>query len=76
MMDLDKIMTLEECAAWLNMAPSTLAAKSKGTDAPIPGIWINARLVRFHPRTILARFAALGKPSTILPDRIRQQQKH
>jgi hypothetical protein len=34
-----------------------LSAKSKGRNAKIPGIWINARVVRFHPRMMFAKVA-------------------
>jgi hypothetical protein len=57
-MDLDRILTLEECAEWLRMNRRALAKASKGRCAKIPGIWINERVVRFHPRTILAKRAA------------------
>lgn len=55
--NLDSLLTLEEAAALLQMSPKTLAAKSKGRRAPIPGIWINRRVVRFHPRMMLAKAA-------------------
>lgn len=69
-MDLDRFLTLEECAEWLKMSPVTLAAKSKGADATIPGVWINARVVRFHPRTVLERLAS--QESTISAGRTRR----
>jgi hypothetical protein len=34
-----------------------LSARSKGARALIPGFWINRKVVRFHPRTILAKLA-------------------
>src|ERR1041385_7742306 len=54
---LDDLLTLKECAAWMRMAPRELAGKSKGRNPTIPGFWINQRVVRFHPRTIIAKLA-------------------
>ena len=34
-----------------------LSAKSKGRSAKIPGIWINAWVVRFQPRMMFAKVA-------------------
>ena len=39
------------------LRPEELSAKSKGRNAKIPGIWINSRLVRFHPRMTFAKVA-------------------
>jgi hypothetical protein len=55
--ELDTLLTLEEAAALWRMRPKELSAKSKGRGAKIPGIWINARVVRFHPRMMFAKVA-------------------
>lgn len=54
---LDQMMETSEAAKWLRMKPRQLLAAAKGPDAKIPGFWINERVVRFHPRTIIARLA-------------------
>lgn len=64
---LDDMLTLEECAAWLKLNARALAAKSKGRRASVPAIWLNSRVVRFHPRTIVAKFAAeAGVPFEVI----------
>ena len=55
--ELDTLLTLEEAAALWRLSPEELSAKSKGRNAKIPGIWINARVVRFHPRMMFAKVA-------------------
>ena len=55
--DLDTLLTLDEAAALWRLRPEELSAKSKGRSASIPGIWINARVVRFHPRMMFAKVA-------------------
>jgi len=55
--ELDTLLTLEEAAALWRLRPEELSAKSKGRNAKIPGIWINARLVRFHPRMMFVKAA-------------------
>jgi hypothetical protein len=55
--ELDALLTLKEAAALWRLSPEELSAKSKGRNAKIPGIWINARLVRFHPRMMFAKVA-------------------
>ena len=57
MVPLDTLLTLEETAALWRMQPDALSAKSKGKRAQIPGIWLNQRLVRFHPRIMFAKAA-------------------
>ena len=54
---MDALLTLEEAAALWRLQPEALSAKSKGKRAQIPGIWLNQRLVRFHPRIMLAKAA-------------------
>jgi len=44
-------------AKWLKMTPRQLLAGSRGKRAKIPAFWINKRVVRFHPRTIITKFA-------------------
>lgn len=55
--ELDTLLTLDEAAALWRLRPEELSAKSKGRSAKIPGIWINARVVRFHPRMMFAKVA-------------------
>jgi hypothetical protein len=50
-------LTLGEGAALWRLRPEEISSKSKGRNAKIPGIWINARLVRFHPRMMSAKVA-------------------
>jgi len=53
----DALLTLEEAAALWRLTPEALSAKSKGKRAQIPGIWLNQRVVRFHPRIMFAKAA-------------------
>jgi hypothetical protein len=55
--ELDTLLTLQEAAALWRLRPVDLSAKSKGRNSKIPGIWINARVVRFHPRMMFAKAA-------------------
>ena len=55
--ELDTLLTLEEAAALWRLRPEELSARSKGRNAKIPGIWLNARVVRFHPRMMFAKVA-------------------
>lgn len=55
---LDSFLTLAEAAQWLGQHPRVLVAKTKGRRPVIPAFWENRRVVRFHPRTILAKLAA------------------
>jgi hypothetical protein len=55
--DLDTLLTLDEAAALWRLSAKELSAKSKGRSAKIPGIWINARVVRFHPRMMFTKVA-------------------
>lgn len=54
---LDDLLTLDECSRWFRLNKRDLARKSRGKRASIPGFWINCKVVRFHPRTILAKLA-------------------
>ena len=54
---LDEMLDTAAAAKWLKIKPRRLLADSKGPRAKIPAFWINRRLVRFHPRTIIAKFA-------------------
>ena len=64
---LDSLLTLEEAAAWLRQHPRILVTKTKGRRPKIPAFWENQRVVRFHPRTILAKLAAdAGVPSEVV----------
>ena len=65
--ELDTLLTLEEAAALWRLRPEELSAKSKGRNAKIPGIWINSRVVRFHPRMMFAKAAhANGVPVQVI----------
>ncbi len=55
--NLDEILTLEECAAWLVLKPRDLLEKVRA--GRIPAIRLNKRVLRFHPRTVLMK---LGVP--------------
>lgn len=58
MIDLDSMLVPEQAAKWLQMKPATLLAKSKGWKAVIPAFRLNSKVVRYHPRTIIAKMAA------------------
>ena len=58
MINLDAMLETPEAAQWLAMSERELLSKCKGRHAAIPGFWLNRRVVRFHPRTILAKLAA------------------
>ena len=55
---LDSFLTLSEAAEWLGQHPRVLVAKTKGRRPITPAFWENRRVVRFHPRTILAKLAS------------------
>ena len=55
--NLDDLLTLEECSAWFRLNKRDLAVKSRGKRPAVPGFWLNCKVVRFHPRTILAKLA-------------------
>ena len=55
---LDSMLSLDEASKWLRMNKEDVSARSKGRKPKIPGVWFNRRVVRFHPRTVLAKFAA------------------
>jgi hypothetical protein len=50
--DLDALLTPTEAADWLQIAERTLLANARRNQ--IPCVRINDRVLRFHPRTILA----------------------
>ena len=54
---LDDLLSVEQAAEWLQLSVREVRAKSKGRSPKIAGYWINSRVVRFHPRAVLARFA-------------------
>jgi hypothetical protein len=51
------MMETSEAAKWLKINPHQLLNDSKGKDAKIPGFWLSERIIRFHPRTIIAKLA-------------------
>jgi len=66
-MNLDKPLTLDECARWLRLRPRDVAAKARGLRPKIPAIRLGRKTLRFHPRTILAKFAAdAGVPLAVV----------
>lgn len=54
---LDELMETSEAAQWLKINSKQLLTDSKGKNAKIPGFWFSDRVVRFHPRSILAKLA-------------------
>lgn len=56
--NLDVMLTLDEASEWLRMNSDNLAARSQGHKPKIPGFWFNERVVRFNPRTVIAKLAA------------------
>jgi hypothetical protein len=65
--NLDDLLTLDEAAAWLRLNRRDLSEKSRGRRAVIPAIRVNRKVIRFHPRTILAKFAAdAGVPLEVI----------
>jgi hypothetical protein len=50
--DLDALLEPAPAAAWLRMAERTLLANARA--GKIPCVRINDRVLRFHPRSILA----------------------
>ena len=64
---LDRLLTLDECSDWFRLNKRDLSEKSKGKRPPIPGFWINRKVVRFHPRTIIAKLASdAGVPPEVI----------
>lgn len=55
---LDDMLETDPAAKWLKMKPRELLLKSKGRNRKVPGFWINKRVVRFNPRTIIAKMAS------------------
>jgi hypothetical protein len=54
---LDDMLTKEQAAAWLKMTEPKLAAESQS----IPPFKISHKVVRYHPRTIIASLANRAK---------------
>ncbi|MCX6923324.1 MAG: helix-turn-helix domain-containing protein [Verrucomicrobia bacterium] len=51
--DLDRLYTVEEIAPWLGLSPRTILELARRKK--IPCVRFNRRLLRFHPKTILAK---------------------
>lgn len=51
---MDAMLLLDEAAEWLRMTPRELSRQAKA--GTIPCVRLSARSVRFHPRTIIAKF--------------------
>jgi len=51
------MLTSEQAAHWLGLSVHEVLAKSKGRNPKIAAYWLNRRLVRFHPRAIIAKMA-------------------
>lgn len=62
--NLDDLLTIEQAAQWLKLTPERLMAKTKGRTPQVPAFKINQRVIRFHPRTILAKLARDAGVST------------
>lgn len=50
--DLDALMTVEEAAKWLQLHPRILLQNIRLKR--IPAMRVNARVIRLHPRSVLA----------------------
>lgn len=50
-LDLDRMCTAEEIAAWLGLSRRTVLELAR--QHKIPCVRFNERVIRFHPRTIL-----------------------
>ena len=57
--DLDAMLTLKQCSAWIQLSAPTLRRMVK--DGELPVFAVNQRTWRFHPRTILLTFKQLTK---------------
>ena len=55
--ELDDMLETPAAAKWLGLSVRELLTKSKGRKAKIPAMWLNRRVVRYHPRTIIAKLA-------------------
>jgi len=64
---LDDLLDLQTAATWLGLSPAVVLEKSKGRSPKIAAYWINRRVVRFHPRAILAK---LSRDNGALPEHI------
>jgi hypothetical protein len=58
---LDTIMDADEAAKWLGMCKAKVLKAASGPRPKIIGFRINERVIRFHPRTVLAKLAADAK---------------
>ena len=56
--NLDSILTPKKCSQWLGITERTLLKNAR--SGKIPVIRLNERVLRFHPRTILAAKSANG----------------
>jgi hypothetical protein len=54
---LDEILSREQCAAWLGVAVRYLAEDAMSGAPKIPAFKPSHKVVRYHPRTILAKMA-------------------
>ncbi len=50
--DLDQLLTPQKAASWLSMSERTLLLNARLKRIPV--VRINERVLRFHPRSILA----------------------
>lgn len=55
--NLDDLLNVEDASRWLGLSEREVLEKSKGRSPKILGYWINQRVVRFHPRAVLAKMA-------------------
>lgn len=58
--DLDAMLTTEQCSKWLQLEPKALNRKAR--TGLIPCVPMSDHTFRFHPRTILERGHAIYTP--------------
>lgn len=51
-------MDADEAAKWMGMCKAKLLVAASGARPKIVGFRINERVIKFHPRTVLAKLAA------------------
>jgi len=51
-LDLDGLYPVGEIAPWLRLSPRTVMELAR--QGKLPAVRLNERVIRFHPRTILA----------------------
>jgi len=65
--ELDAMLNSEQCAKWLGLSEQRFLKKTRGRKAKIPAFPLNGRVIRFHPRTIIAKLATdAGVPMPVI----------